>query len=153
MYVSITNLLYMMCDVLFSWCKTDFHRQWHVNHHTEKIVLKFVTGHSPNATAWDKKFFNCYGRLANVYGQTNYDIKQGTLLATAVLGKSLLVFLLLKVWFEFRVPKICSPTRFSIFYVLFRYVSPILDLSRIWRHRIYNRIQCSFVSCQRKLKN
>ena len=37
----------------------------------EKTVLKFVTGLSPNATAWEKKIFKRYGKL------TNYDIKQG----------------------------------------------------------------------------
>ena len=43
----------------------------------EKIVLKFVTGLSPEATAWEKKIFNRYGKLANVCRQINYDIKQG----------------------------------------------------------------------------
>jgi hypothetical protein len=43
----------------------------------EKIVLKFVTGLSPNATAWEKKIFKRYGKLANVCRQINYDIKQG----------------------------------------------------------------------------
>jgi hypothetical protein len=43
----------------------------------EKIVLKFVTGLSPNATTWEKKIFKRYGKLANVCRQINYDIKQG----------------------------------------------------------------------------
>ena len=43
----------------------------------EKIVLKFVTGLSPNATSWEKKIFKRYGKLANVCRQINYDIKQG----------------------------------------------------------------------------
>ena len=43
----------------------------------EKIVLKFVTGLSPNATAWEKKIFKRYGKLAIVCRQINYDIKQG----------------------------------------------------------------------------
>lgn len=43
----------------------------------EKIALKFVTGLSPNATAWEKKIFKRYGKLANVCRQINYDIKQG----------------------------------------------------------------------------
>jgi hypothetical protein len=29
-------------------------RQWHINH-MEKIVLRFITGLSPNATAWEKE--------------------------------------------------------------------------------------------------
>jgi hypothetical protein len=43
----------------------------------EKIVLRFVTGLSPNATAWEKKIHRRYGRIANVCKQINYDIKQG----------------------------------------------------------------------------
>lgn len=50
-------------------------KQWHVNH-MEKIVLKFVIGLSPNATAWEK-IYKRYGKIANVYRQINYDIKQG----------------------------------------------------------------------------
>jgi hypothetical protein len=43
----------------------------------EKIVLKFVTGLSPNATTWEKKIHKRYGKLTNVCRQINYDIKQG----------------------------------------------------------------------------
>lgn len=43
----------------------------------EKIVLRFVTGLSPNATAWEKKMFKRYGNLTNICWQINYDIKQG----------------------------------------------------------------------------
>jgi hypothetical protein len=51
-------------------------RQWH-EEHMEKIVLKFVTGLSPDATSWEKRMFKRYGKLANVCRQINYDIKQG----------------------------------------------------------------------------
>lgn len=51
-------------------------RQWHADH-MEKTVIKFVTGLSPNATAWEKKIFKRYGKLAIVCRQINYDIKQG----------------------------------------------------------------------------
>lgn len=43
----------------------------------EKIVLKFLTGLSPNATAWEKRIHKRYGRIARVCKQINYDIKQG----------------------------------------------------------------------------
>jgi hypothetical protein len=43
----------------------------------EKIVLRFITGLSPNATAWEKKMFKRYGKLTNICRQINYDIKQG----------------------------------------------------------------------------
>lgn len=50
--------------------------EWHVKH-LEKIVLKFVTGISENATSWEKRMNKRYGRITNVYRQINYDIKQG----------------------------------------------------------------------------
>ena len=43
----------------------------------EKIVLRFITGLSPNATAWEKKMFKRYGKLTNICRQINYDTKQG----------------------------------------------------------------------------
>jgi hypothetical protein len=42
-----------------------------------KIVLRFITGLSPNATTWEKKMFKRYGKLTNICRQINYDIKQG----------------------------------------------------------------------------
>lgn len=49
---------------------------WHVKH-LEKIVLKFVTGLSENATSWEKRMNKRYGRINNVCRQINYDIKHG----------------------------------------------------------------------------
>lgn len=43
----------------------------------EKTVLRFLTGLSPNATAWEKRIHRRYGRIANICRQINYDIKQG----------------------------------------------------------------------------
>ena len=51
-------------------------RQWH-EEHMEKIVVKFVTGLSPDASTWEKRMFKRYGKLPNVCRQINYDIKQG----------------------------------------------------------------------------
>jgi hypothetical protein len=45
--------------------------------HMEKIVVKFVTGLSPDASTWEKRMFKRYGKLPNVCRQINYDIKQG----------------------------------------------------------------------------
>jgi hypothetical protein len=50
--------------------------EWHVKH-MEKTVLKFVTGLSVNATAWEKRMNKRYGRITNVCRQIDYDIKQG----------------------------------------------------------------------------
>lgn len=50
--------------------------EWHVKH-MEKIVLKFITGLSENATRWEKRMYKRYGRISNVCKQINYDIKQG----------------------------------------------------------------------------
>ena len=43
----------------------------------EKTVVKFVTGLSENATAWEKRQNKRYGRITNVCRQISYDIKQG----------------------------------------------------------------------------
>jgi hypothetical protein len=50
--------------------------EFHVKH-LEKIVLKFITGLSENATSWEKRMNKRYGRITNVCRQINYDIKQG----------------------------------------------------------------------------
>jgi hypothetical protein len=51
-------------------------REWHVKH-MEKTVIKYVTGLSANATAWEKRQNKRYGKIANVCRQIEYDIKQG----------------------------------------------------------------------------
>jgi hypothetical protein len=51
-------------------------REWHVKH-MEKIVVKFVTGLSENASRWEKRQNKRYGRITNVCRQIGYDIKQG----------------------------------------------------------------------------
>lgn len=51
-------------------------KEWHVEH-MEKMVLKFVRGLSPDATAWERKSYKRYGRTANVCKQIRYDIKHG----------------------------------------------------------------------------
>ena len=51
-------------------------REWHVKH-MEKTIIKFVTGLSVNATAWEKRQNKRYGRITNVCRQMSYDIKQG----------------------------------------------------------------------------
>ena len=51
-------------------------REWHLEH-IEKIILKFVTGLSVNATRWEKRQHNRYGTLTNVCRQIEYDIKHG----------------------------------------------------------------------------
>ena len=43
----------------------------------EKTIVKFVTGLSVNATAWEKRQNKRYGRITNVCRQISYDIKQG----------------------------------------------------------------------------
>ena len=51
-------------------------KEWHVDH-MKKIVVKFVTGLSDNATSWEKRQHKLYGRLNNVCRQIEYDIKHG----------------------------------------------------------------------------
>ena len=65
----------MLCNNLFLTQNSFPLKQWHV-YHMEKKVLKFVTGPSPNVTAWEK-IYKRYSKIANVCRQINYDIKQG----------------------------------------------------------------------------
>lgn len=51
-------------------------RDWHVKH-MEKIIVKFVTGLSENATRWEKRQNKRYGKITNICRQIDYDIKQG----------------------------------------------------------------------------
>ncbi|MBV9178844.1 MAG: hypothetical protein JO297_17595 [Nitrososphaeraceae archaeon] len=51
-------------------------REWHVKH-MEKTIIKFVTGLSVNATAWEKRQNKRYGKITNICRQISYDIKQG----------------------------------------------------------------------------
>jgi hypothetical protein len=51
-------------------------REWHVKH-MEKTIIKFVTGLSVNATAWEKRQNKRYGKITNVCRQISYDIKHG----------------------------------------------------------------------------
>lgn len=51
----------------------------------EKIVVKFVTGLSPNATMWERKIHKRYGKVGNVCKQINYDIKQGATIEQVIL--------------------------------------------------------------------
>jgi ASC-1-like (ASCH) protein len=50
--------------------------EWHIEH-MEKLVIKFVTGLSENATYWEKKQNKRYGKISIVCRQIEYDIKHG----------------------------------------------------------------------------
>jgi hypothetical protein len=43
----------------------------------EKTVIKYITGLTENATAWEKRQHRRYGGITRVYRQINYDIKHG----------------------------------------------------------------------------
>ena len=43
----------------------------------EKTIIKFVTGLSVNATAWEKRQNKQYGKITNVCRQICYDMRQG----------------------------------------------------------------------------
>lgn len=50
--------------------------EWHVEH-MEKMVVKYVTGLSPNASGWERRNHKKYGRLTNICRQIEYDIRHG----------------------------------------------------------------------------
>ena len=68
--------MYIISDDLFLIQNSFPMREWHVKH-MEKTVVKFVTGLSVNATAWEKRQNKRYGRITSVCRQIGYDMKQG----------------------------------------------------------------------------
>ena len=50
--------------------------EWHVEH-MEKTVVKFVSGLSDNASAWQKRQHKKYGKITNICRNIEYDIKHG----------------------------------------------------------------------------
>ena len=59
-------------------------REWHVKH-MEKTVVKFVTGLSVNASAWEKRQNKRYGKIASICRQIEYDIKHGVTIEQVLL--------------------------------------------------------------------
>jgi hypothetical protein len=58
--------------------------EWHVKH-MEKTVIKYVTGLSVNATAWEKRQNKRYGKIASICRQIEYDIKHGVTIEQVLL--------------------------------------------------------------------
>jgi hypothetical protein len=51
-------------------------REWHVKH-MERTIVRFVRGLSENATRWEVKLNNKYGKISNVIKRIDYDVKHG----------------------------------------------------------------------------
>ena len=51
-------------------------REWHVKH-MEQTVVRFVRGISVNATRWEVKLNNKYGKISKVIKRIDYDVKHG----------------------------------------------------------------------------
>jgi len=51
-------------------------REWHVKH-MEQTVVRFVRGLSDNATRWEVKLNNKYGKISKVVKRIDYDVKHG----------------------------------------------------------------------------
>ena len=51
-------------------------REWHVKH-MEQTVVRFVRGLSDNATRWEVKLNNKYGKISKVTKRIDYDVKHG----------------------------------------------------------------------------
>jgi hypothetical protein len=51
-------------------------KEWHVKH-MENTLVKFVTGLSEDASRWEKRINNKYGRIGRVAKRIEYDIKHG----------------------------------------------------------------------------
>jgi len=50
--------------------------EWHLEH-MEKIIVKYVTGLSNNASMWEKRQHKRYGKISIICRQIEYDIKHG----------------------------------------------------------------------------
>lgn len=50
--------------------------EWHLEH-MEKIIGKYVTGLSINASMWEKRQHKRYGKISIICRQIEYDIKHG----------------------------------------------------------------------------
>lgn len=51
-------------------------KDWHIEH-MEKTIVKYLTGISETASAWEKRQHRKYGTIANCIKQIEYDIKHG----------------------------------------------------------------------------
>ena len=51
-------------------------KEWHVKH-MENTLIKFVTGLAEDASRWEKRINNKYGRIGRVCKRIEYDIKHG----------------------------------------------------------------------------
>lgn len=51
-------------------------REWHVKH-MERTVVRFVRGLSDDATRWEVRLNNKYGKISKVIKRIDYDVKHG----------------------------------------------------------------------------
>jgi hypothetical protein len=77
-------------------------RDWHVNH-MEQTLVRFVRGLSENASRWEVKLNNKYGKIGRVRSRIDYDIKHG------VTNQEVLTFLELirteSIYYDVRSPE------------------------------------------------
>ena len=51
-------------------------RDWHLEH-VEKVIVRYITGISPDASSFEKRNFKKYSTILNCAKQIEYDIKHG----------------------------------------------------------------------------
>src|SRR5574341_19685 len=51
-------------------------KEWHIKH-MENTLIKFVTGLAEDASRWERRINNKYGRIGRVSKRIEYDIKHG----------------------------------------------------------------------------
>lgn len=51
-------------------------REWHIKH-MERTVVRFVRGLSDDATRWEVRLNNKYGKISKVIKRIDYDVKHG----------------------------------------------------------------------------
>ena len=51
-------------------------KEWHLEH-VEKVIIRYITGISPDASSFEKRNFKKYSTISNCAKQIEYDIKHG----------------------------------------------------------------------------
>ena len=51
-------------------------KDWHLEH-VEKVIIRYITGISPDASSFEKRNFKKYSTISNCAKQIEYDIKHG----------------------------------------------------------------------------
>ena len=58
-------------------------KDWHLEH-VEKVIIRYITGISPDASSFEKRNFKKYSTISSCSKQIEYDIKHGVALEEVI---------------------------------------------------------------------